>query len=89
VVEMPLPPLTDTTLHIRFLAAPVNPADVNQIEGVYPIPARHAPEINAYIGGNEGVAEVVAVGEEAARILNIQPGDWVLPSIPGFGKYEI
>ncbi|RKP09376.1 hypothetical protein THASP1DRAFT_28826 [Thamnocephalis sphaerospora] len=88
ITEVPLPPLTDTTLHLRFLAAPVNPADINQVEGVYPISARSLPDVDGFIGGNEGVAEVVAVGERAAQQLNVQPGDWVLPAVPAFGTWR-
>lgn len=44
-------------VRVRFLASPVNPADINQVQGVYPIklplPA---------VGGNEMVGEVEEVG---------------------------
>lgn len=38
---------------IRMLAAPINPADINTVQGVYP----KKPVLPA-VGGNEGVAEV-------------------------------
>ncbi len=44
-------------VRVRWLAAPVNPADINQIQGVYPV----KPPLPA-TGGNEGVARVEAVG---------------------------
>jgi len=31
--ELPLPPLKDGSVRIRMLAAPVNPADMNMIQG--------------------------------------------------------
>jgi hypothetical protein len=35
------------------------------------------------VAGNEGVAQVIAVGNEAASYFT--PGDWVLPATPAFG----
>ncbi|KAG1925039.1 enoyl-[acyl-carrier-protein] reductase, mitochondrial, partial [Pimephales promelas] len=76
--ELPLPPLKDGSVRIRMLAAPVNPADVNMIQGSYPIlvpvPA---------VGGNEGVGEVLEVGSD---VTSLRPGDWVVPIDAGFGK---
>ena len=46
---------------VRMLAAPVNPSDLNIIEGKYPVP-RELPAV----GGNEGVGEVISVGRDAA-----------------------
>ena len=40
-----------------MLAAPINPADLNTIEGTYP----KKPSLPA-VGGNEGVGEVCLVG---------------------------
>ena len=47
----------DGEVIVNFLAAPVNPADMNMIQGVYPI----QPQLPA-VGGNEGVGTVVKVG---------------------------
>ncbi len=41
---------------IRWLASPINPADINQIQGVYPI----KPPLPA-VGGNEGYGRVEEV----------------------------
>jgi NADPH:quinone reductase-like Zn-dependent oxidoreductase len=71
-------------LNIRVLAAPVNPADVNVIQGVYPDkPSPAIPEIQSaagakgddkvYVGGNEGIAEVVSVG---SAVQGVSKGDW-------------
>lgn len=46
--------------------------------GTYPI----LPEFPA-VGGNEGVGEVVEVGEEVS---SVRVGDWVLPVDAGFGE---
>ncbi|RUS18192.1 LOW QUALITY PROTEIN: hypothetical protein BC937DRAFT_89053 [Endogone sp. FLAS-F59071] len=83
----PLPALTPSTLHLRFLASPINPADINQIEGVYPLKPPFSTEhiqsnVPVAIGGNEGVAMVVAVGDEVS---GIKVGDWVVMAESGFG----
>lgn len=48
---------------VKFKAAPVNPADINQIQGVYPV----KPTLPA-IGGNEGCGIVEAVSIEASYV---------------------
>jgi len=65
---------------VGFLAAPINPADLNMIEGVYPI----GPKAPA-VGGNEGVAEVLAVG---SKVTGLAVNDWVIPAKPGFGTWR-
>jgi trans-2-enoyl-CoA reductase len=74
-----LPPPAPGTATVRFLAAPLNPADVNALEGAYPARAARAADAlcaaageEVRVGGNEGVAEVVEAGEGAG----VQPGDW-------------
>jgi trans-2-enoyl-CoA reductase len=67
----------DNDVLVGFLAAPINPADLNMVEGVYPI----GPKAPA-VGGNEGVAEVLAVG---SKVKGIAVDDWVIPAKPGFG----
>ncbi|XP_056422498.1 enoyl-[acyl-carrier-protein] reductase, mitochondrial-like isoform X1 [Hyla sarda] len=63
-----------------MLAAPVNPADINMMQGIYGIQP-HLPAI----GGNEGVGEVIQVGCQVNRI---KPGDWVIPIDCGFGTWR-
>ncbi|CAG9859786.1 unnamed protein product [Phyllotreta striolata] len=60
---------------VKMLAAPVNPVDINVIEGTYP--AR--PRLPA-VPGYEGVGIVEKVGPE---VVEIQEGDHVIP-IHGF-----
>ncbi|XDV42428.1 hypothetical protein PO909_011094 [Leuciscus waleckii] len=78
--QLPLPPVKDGSVRIRMLAAPVNPADLNMIQGSYPIlcpvPA---------VGGNEGVGEVLEVGSD---VTSLRPGDWVVPVDAGFGTWR-
>ncbi|KAJ2715590.1 mitochondrial 2-enoyl thioester reductase [Coemansia spiralis] len=78
---------------VRMLAAPVNPSDLNQIEGTYPVRGRFAAmalrggaEVTGAVGGNEGVGEVVAVATRGAD--GVQLGDWVVPRRAGeFGTW--
>jgi mitochondrial enoyl-[acyl-carrier protein] reductase / trans-2-enoyl-CoA reductase len=77
-----LPPPLPGTLNVRILAAPINPSDVNVIQGVYPAapsPANESIQNVAgeaepvFVGGNEGVAEVVNLGPE---VEGLSKGDW-------------
>ena len=82
-------PAHSNLLTIRFLASPINPADINQIQGVYPssptfTTALGTPEPIA-VGGNEGVAEVVSVG---TGVRALAKGDWVIMKKPGFGTWR-
>jgi len=56
---------------LKFLAAPINPADINSAQGVYGI-SKSLPSV----GGYEGVAVVEKVGP---AVKNLRVGDWVLP----------
>ncbi|XP_067675917.1 enoyl-[acyl-carrier-protein] reductase, mitochondrial-like [Haliotis asinina] len=65
---------------IKMLMAPVNPSDINMIEGTYFI----RPPLPAVVG-NEGVGEIIGKGE-AVSDLNI--GDWVIPADSGWGTWR-
>lgn len=80
-----------------MIAAPINPSDINRIEGLillYFFLVREKvvielglgvypvrPPVPA-IGGYEGVGEVYAVG---SKVNALSPGDWVIPSPPSSG----
>ena len=64
---------------MKFLGSPVNPSDLNQIEGNYALKPTGFPAV----GGNEGVARVEEVGQ---KVESVKPGDLVLPSKPGLGS---
>uniref|UniRef100_A0A8B9LNT2 Enoyl-[acyl-carrier-protein] reductase, mitochondrial n=1 Tax=Astyanax mexicanus TaxID=7994 RepID=A0A8B9LNT2_ASTMX len=78
--QLPMPGLNKRSVRVKMLAAPVNPADINMIQGTYPIlcplPA---------VGGNEGLGEVLEVGDE---VNTLRPGDWVVPVDAGFGTWR-
>lgn len=75
-----IPPPQPNSVNIRFLLAPINPADINVIEGVYPTKPSVTDAIvlddsPAFVGGNEGVACITAVGKE---VNHLQVGDVVI-----------
>ncbi|KAG6332570.1 hypothetical protein ID866_6520 [Astraeus odoratus] len=85
-----LPPPPPHTVNIRFLLSPINPADISVIEGVYPTkpsPAHfplHSSTTPVYVGGNEGLAEVVRVGDGVTELKN---GDRVVMTRPHSGTW--
>ena len=73
-------PLESRQVLIAYKASPINPADINTIQGVYAV----KPKLPA-IGGNEGVAEVIKVGPE---VTDMKVGDRVMPSISASGTWR-
>ncbi|KAH7542554.1 hypothetical protein FEM48_Zijuj02G0086400 [Ziziphus jujuba var. spinosa] len=80
VVELLPVEVKENDVCVRMLAAPINPSDINRIEGVYPV----RPQVPA-VGGYEGVGEVHSVGSAVKGLL---PGDRVIPSPPSFGTWQ-
>ncbi|KAK4300049.1 hypothetical protein Pmani_017756 [Petrolisthes manimaculis] len=80
--EVKIPELKKGEVLVQMLAAPVNPADINTIQGVYAI----KPQLPS-IPGNEGVGEVMAVKEGETDIM-MQPGDRVIPRINAMGTWR-
>uniref|UniRef100_A0A7C8YHS5 Enoyl-[acyl-carrier-protein] reductase, mitochondrial n=1 Tax=Opuntia streptacantha TaxID=393608 RepID=A0A7C8YHS5_OPUST len=80
IVEIPPVEIKQNEVCVKMLAAPINPSDINRIEGVYPV----RPQPPA-VGGYEGVGEVHAVG---SSVNTFSPGDWVIPSPPSFGTWQ-
>jgi trans-2-enoyl-CoA reductase len=73
-----LPPPPPETVNIKYLLAPINPADVNVIQGVYPAKpslVSLAEGNPVFVGGNEGLAEVTQVG---TGVSGLAAGDWVV-----------
>lgn len=75
VQDLPTPAPGEGELLLEMLFAPINPADLNVIEGKY----GELPELPAVIG-NEGVGRVAALG---AGVTGFAPGDLVLPLARG------
>ncbi|XP_045806639.1 enoyl-[acyl-carrier-protein] reductase, mitochondrial-like [Trifolium pratense] len=80
LVDIPGVKVKENDVCVKMLAAPINPSDINRIQGVYPV----RPEPPA-VGGYEGVGEVHSVG---AAVTAFSPGDWVIPSPPSFGTWQ-
>lgn len=80
IVEIPPAEIKHNEVCVKMLAAPINPSDINRIEGVYPV----RPQPPA-VGGYEGVGQVHAVG---SSVNTLSPGDWVIPSPPSFGTWQ-
>ncbi|KAI4322200.1 hypothetical protein L6164_021917 [Bauhinia variegata] len=80
VIDLPPAEVKENDVCVKMLAAPINPSDINRIEGVYPV----RPQPPA-VGGYEGVGEVHSVG---SAVRGLSPGDWVIPSPPSFGTWQ-
>ncbi|KAF2457847.1 trans-2-enoyl-CoA reductase-like protein [Lineolata rhizophorae] len=82
-------PAHSTNLTVRFLASPINPADINQVQGIYPSKPAFTTSLGTTepiaVGGNEGVAEVISTG---SGVKGLQKGDWVIMKSPGFGTWR-
>lgn len=66
---------------VRMLAAPVNPADINTVQGVYAV----KPPLPS-VPGNEGIGEVLEIGRNSHS--ELQPGDHVIPRVNAFGTWR-
>jgi len=62
---------------VKMLAAPINPADINLIQGTYGV----TPSLPA-VGGSEGVGIVEKAG---SGVKGLKVGDHVIPTKPSFG----
>lgn len=67
----------------------MNPADINQIQGVYPSKPPFQTTLGTVepsaVGGNEGAFEVISTG---ASVKNLQKGDWVIMKRTGQGTWR-
>ncbi|CEP61251.1 enoyl-[acyl-carrier-protein] reductase LALA0_S02e10132g [Lachancea lanzarotensis] len=79
----------DKLVILRTLAFPVNPSDINQLEGVYPSKPEKTLELGtkdpSAIAGNEGVFEVVHV---PSNVKDLTRGDIVIPLQANFGTWS-
>lgn len=74
---------------LRTLSAPLNPADINQIQGTYPT----VPPFTSTLGttqptavpGNEACFEVLAAG---SGVKTVKQGDWVIAKRTGLGTWR-
>ncbi|XP_015595644.1 enoyl-[acyl-carrier-protein] reductase, mitochondrial [Cephus cinctus] len=78
--QIPLKKPEDNQVLVKWLLAPVNPADINTIQGRYP----SKPALPA-VPGNEGVGEVVIVG---SKVQGLEVGDRVVPNGVNMGTWR-
>lgn len=78
--KVELGPVGANEVLVKMLAAPINPSDINMIQGTYAI----LPDLPA-TGGNEGVGEVIEVGHQ---VKTLKPGDWCIPKDAGLGTWR-
>lgn len=73
---------------VRTLGSPINPSDINQIQGVYPSKPEKTTELGtsepAAVCGNEGLFEVIHKGSN----VSLEVGDWVVPANVNFGTWR-
>eukprot|EP00158_Paraphelidium_tribonemae_P004746 Partr_v1_DN26950_c1_g1_i1_m7147 putative trans-2-enoyl-CoA reductase len=69
-------------LLVQVQMAPINPSDLNQIEGVYP----RRPPLPGAVGGNEGVMRVLQVGQSMQSKWSV--GDCAIPHSACFGTWR-
>lgn len=71
------------------MAAPLNPADINQIQGTYaslpPLTTDLGTALPSAVPGNEACFEVLATGSSTAPI---ERGDWVIARHTGLGTWR-
>uniref|UniRef100_A0A670IMR8 Enoyl-[acyl-carrier-protein] reductase, mitochondrial n=1 Tax=Podarcis muralis TaxID=64176 RepID=A0A670IMR8_PODMU len=78
--EIDLAELGDSGVNVKIIAAPINPSDINMIQGTYAT----LPDLPA-VGGNEGVGQVIEAG---SRVTSLKPGDLVIPADAGLGTWR-
>lgn len=80
---------TSDQITLRVLASPINPADINTIQGVYPSKAPMETKLGtsepSAVAGNEGVAEVIATGKD---VKGVTKGDWVIMKKTAMGTWR-
>ena len=96
VSDYPVAEMGSTDVAVDMLMCPINPSDINQIQGIisayksgilimFSSPGMYAytPPLPA-VGGGEGVGVVTKVGSDVSLL---REGDWVIPGSPvGVGK---
>ncbi|GBF97911.1 hypothetical protein Rsub_10584, partial [Raphidocelis subcapitata] len=73
-------PLGPGDVRLELVAAPINPSDINTVQGKYPL----KPELPG-VPGHEGVMRVVETG---AEVRGLRPGDRVVPLASALGTWR-
>lgn len=79
----------ENSVVVRTLAFPINPSDINQLQGVYPSKPEKTLDYGtrepSAIAGNEGVFEVLSVPPHEK---SLKAGDWVIPLYANQGTWS-
>lgn len=83
------PSIPSSSVLVQALAAPINPADINTVQGTYGAKPQFTTDLGtqppAAVPGNEGVFEVLSTGSVSTGLAR---GDWVIPAHSGFGTWR-
>jgi len=82
--EVKIQPLGPKDVHLKLIAAPINPLDVLVLADLYPVKPQHFHADEA-IPGYDGVAEIVSCGQS---VTEVAVGDTVIPSKFGLGTWR-
>lgn len=78
--EQQLPEVGEQDVQIQIIAAPINPSDINTVQGKYPL----QPSLPG-VPGHEGVGKVVKVG---SKVSGLSAGDHVVPLASALGTWR-
>ena len=78
-----LPPPAASAVNLKVLLSPINPSDINVVQGVYPVQPPpivftvpgSKDELTGHVPGNEGLGQVEEVGSD---VESLSKGDWVI-----------
>lgn len=83
------PSIPSSSVLVRSLAAPINPADINTVQGTYgaklPFTSLIGTAEPSALPGNEGVFEVVSTGDPSSPF---KKGDWAIPAASMVGTWR-
>ncbi|KAG5934770.1 hypothetical protein E4U53_000596 [Claviceps sorghi] len=87
------PSIPRSSVLVRTLAAPINPADINTVQGTYGSKQAMTSLIGtsepSAVPGNEGVFEVVSTGDSpSSSSSSLKKGDWVIPAVQQIGTWR-
>ncbi|CAA97361.1 Enoyl-[acyl-carrier-protein] reductase, mitochondrial [Schizosaccharomyces pombe] len=89
-VSYNVPKCSKNQVNVRFLASPINPSDINQIQGVYPSKPPFTNDVcsskPSAVAGNEGLVEVVDVGDQFKGTFS--PGQWAILGSVNLGSWR-
>lgn len=83
-----LPGVGPNQVLVKALASTINPSDINQVQGVYPSRPVFTKDLTGselFVGGNEGIFEVVDAGENAKEF---EKGSWAFPAVLSLGTWR-